>query len=380
MTIVLTGGGTGGHITPLLAVAKELKSLEPGVRIVYIGEQGSAFTELTADNPDIDEVRTVLAGKFRRYHGQSWLTRLLDVKTNLLNIRDLFYFLIGTVQSYLLLKRIKPQAAFLKGGFVGVPVGLAAAACKVPFVTHDSDVIPGLANRLVGRWARLHAVAGAAEEYAYPPAATRQVGVIVESHFSPVGAKQQDAFKQQIGAPTEARILLVTGGSSGAQRINEAIVTIADSLLSDYQDLLIVHQAGKGKSGCYGTYTHPRLEVLEFMRPMYAYTGAADVVVARASANTLAELGTQQKAVIAVPSQYLAGGHQLRNAEWLARHEAALTVVEQGDNLDATELDDAIRQLLDNAKQRQELAANLSTLTIPDAARQLAVILLDNSK
>lgn len=376
-TIVLTGGGTGGHITPLLAVASELKKANPSCRLVYIGEKGSQFADLTANHPAIDATHTIWAGKFRRYHGETWLERLLDLKTILLNTRDLFYFLIGTVQSLLLLRGIKPDAVFLKGGFVGVPVGLAAAAWDIRSVTHDSDTIPGLANRIVGRWAKIHAVAAEAKTYPYPIAKTKQVGVLVEEHFQDVSPTQQLEFKEMIQVPADSRVLLVTGGSSGAQRINEAVVRIAGQLLSDFPDLFVVHQAGKGKADCYGEYSHPRLRVTEFMRPMYAYTGAADVVVARASANTIAELGVQRKAVIVVANPYLADGHQVKNAQKLQAAGLAVSIPETGDGTDEKALDTAIRELLTDNKKRKHLADALHEHTPKDAAKQLAMILLD---
>src|SRR5690606_13564925 len=162
----------GGHISPLLAVAHELKKIEPDARLDYVGERGGKFKRLVLEDTSIDEARFILAGKFRRYHGESWLRRLLDVRTNLLNIRDALYTLIGFCQSVWLLLRRRPDVVFIKGGYVGVPIGLAAALLKVPFITHDSDAVPGLANRVVGRWARLHATGMPEKFYDYPPDGT----------------------------------------------------------------------------------------------------------------------------------------------------------------------------------------------------------------
>jgi UDP-N-acetylglucosamine--N-acetylmuramyl-(pentapeptide) pyrophosphoryl-undecaprenol N-acetylglucosamine transferase len=376
-TIILSGGGTGGHITPILAVAHELKQQDPSVRIIYVRERGNKFAEVTDASQVIDETRTIWAGKYRRYYGESTLQRLLDVKTNLLNIRDVFYFLIGTIQSWFLLGRLRPDAILLKGGFVGVPVGFAAAARHIPFVTHDSDAIPGLANRMVGRWAVRHAVAQEVAQYTYPQSRTEQVGVLLEPDFKEVSEAEQGAFNRQLGIDPSYRVLLVTGGSSGAQRLNEAVVKIVDKLLADYADLYVIHQVGKGKKGVYGTYTHPRLQVLEFMRPMFVYTGVSDVVVARSSGNTIAELGAQAKAVIAVPSPFLTGGHQIKNAEQLQAQGAAVVVSETAAGTDTAGLDASIRELLDNPARRQQLAATLHGMTITDAAHRLAAILLD---
>lgn len=375
-TIVLSGGGTGGHITPILAVAHELKKLDPTVKTIYIGEKHGKFKELTESHEAIDASYDIWAGKFRRYNGESWIKRLIDVRTNLLNIRDLFLFAFGSIQSFFLLRKLRPDIVFLKGGFVGVPVGIAAHLHKIPFMTHDSDALPGLANRIVGRWARTHAVAMPKEIYSYPQAKTVQVGVLVEPNFKPVTLETQVDMKQQIDVPSGATMLLITGGSSGAQNINIAVKTIANELLSGYPDLYIVHQAGKGKAGIYGAYSHDRLRVIEFMRPMYVYTGAADIVVSRASGNTIAELGTQGKAVIAVANPLLTGGHQVKNAEALQAAGAALIVTETAKATNVEELKLSIVRLLDNPGQRKQLGKTLQDVTLVNAAEKLAQLLL----
>lgn len=378
--IVLTGGGTGGHITPILAVAHEIKKLSPNARLIYIGEKGGKFDELTADSPDIDEVYAVRVGKLRRYHGESMLKRLLDVKTNALNVRDAFYVSIGVPQASRLLTKIKPDVVFLKGGFVGVPVGLAAAMKRIPIITHDSDALPGLANRLAGKWAVTHATALAPDLYPYPKHKVAPVGVLVEHTYKPVDQRQQEVFKQQIGVPVNKPLLLITGGSSGAQRINEAIRQGIDQLLTEMPELSVVHQVGKGNTGVYQGFQHDRLQVLEFLRPMYVYMGAADVVVTRSSANTLAELGVQGKAAIAVPSPYLANGHQLKNAEVLAEQGAAEVVYENSMYDSQHGLIAKIIELFQDSARRNQLAKNLQKQIIPDAAHRLAVLLLEQAE
>lgn len=171
----MTGGGSGGHITPILAVAHELKKLAPDTHIIYIGQQGDTFGTVVAEHELIDEVHTIAAGKFRRYHSEG-LKQLLDLKTMWLNLRDGFRVVKGLVQSYRLLGDLKPDMVFCKGGFVGVPVGLSAALRHIPYVTHDSDAIPGLANRVIAKWAALHAVALDPSLYPYPVERTVNVG------------------------------------------------------------------------------------------------------------------------------------------------------------------------------------------------------------
>jgi len=100
MKILLCGGGTGGHITPTLAIAHEIKKLSPDTETSYIGERGNKFVDLVQDDPNIDHVYKVYAGKLRRYHKQAWIERLLDVKTNVLNIRDVFRVGIGLLKAF----------------------------------------------------------------------------------------------------------------------------------------------------------------------------------------------------------------------------------------------------------------------------------------
>ena len=377
---LLSGGGTGGHITPILAVAHEIKRLDPKAHIIYVGERGGKFANLTEGQETIDEVRTVSAGKFRRYHGQSWLSRLLDIPTNLLNIRDILLIILGTLQSIYLLRKLRPEVVFLKGGFVGVPVGLAAALWKIPYVTHDSDALPGLANRIVSRWATYHATGMPAAFYSYPEVRTRHVGVLVSESYQPVSLRDQKQLKSELKIPNDARLLLVTGGSLGARRLNISMKHIVEKLLEDYPDLVIVHQVGKGNEKTHGSFAHSRLQVLEFLQPMYRYTGAADIVVTRAGANTLAELGVQGKACIVVPNPMLTGGHQLKNAEHLLAQDAVKVVDEASFKEGAGALDTSIRELLDNDAERVRLGKNLQAISISDAARTLAKLLAESKK
>jgi UDP-N-acetylglucosamine--N-acetylmuramyl-(pentapeptide) pyrophosphoryl-undecaprenol N-acetylglucosamine transferase len=378
--ILLTGGGTGGHITPILAVAHELKQLQPDAQLVYVGERHGKFAHILEGNTDIDHTQTIYAGKFRRYYGESWLRRFVDVQTLLLNIRDAVYLVLGLLQSLYLMRKLKPDVVFLKGGFVGVPMGLAAAFWHIPFVTHDSDSLPGLANRLVARWARYHATGMPPEFYQYPKDSMRYTGVLVSEDYQPMTAARQGEYKQQLHFPPDAPLLVLTGGSLGAGTINTGFRTIAEQLLQEYPQVRVVHQVGKGKAGVYSNFDNDRLAVLEFMKPMHVYMSAADVVITRAGATTLAELGILGKAAIVVPNPLLTGGHQLTNAKYLTDEDAVLVIDEGALQTDPTVLYRAIKQLLDNPARRQELGQNLQKLSIPDAAKQLAMLLLETGQ
>ncbi|CAN5666306.1 undecaprenyldiphospho-muramoylpentapeptide beta-N-acetylglucosaminyltransferase [soil metagenome] len=377
---MLTGGGTGGHITPLLAVARELKQLNPACYIVYVGDRNGKFAHITDNQPDLDESYTVLAGKFRRYHRQSLIARLADIRTNMLNIRDFFYFIGGTIQSLVMIKRVRPDLIFIKGGFVGVPVGLAAAFWRVPFVTHDSDIMPGLANRIVGRWARLHATGMPATFYNYSKAKTRHVGVRVNEVYKPVDSQLQREYKADLNIAGHSKVLFITGGSLGSRQINKTVSDIAAGLLERFSDLTILHQVGKGNEGCYGDFSHERLRVLPFVSGMHKYSGAADVIVSRGGANTLAEFGVQGKACIVIPRSFLPGGHQVKNALYLEEQGAIISVADQTLAEDPKQLYKSISSLLQDQPKRAELAKKLQSISIPDAATKVAKVLLEIGK
>ena len=207
MKIIVTGGGSGGHITPTLAVVHELKRLRPDAQITYIGQTGDPLLDVPQQDKNVSAVLSIRAGKFRRYHGAGW-RQLFDVETLYKNLRDVVLVLVGIGQSYKLLGKLRPDIIFIKGGFVGVPVGLAAAMRGIPFVTHDSDALPGLANRVIARWAKVHAVALPKEVYAhyYPAGKTVTVGVPVSHNFHRVSASEDKDWRAEVGLPTSGKV------------------------------------------------------------------------------------------------------------------------------------------------------------------------------
>lgn len=377
------GGGSGGHITPTIAVASEIKKQQSNTELEYILGRGDKLSDVVKEKDIFENVHHVFSGKFRRFHGGG-LLQFLDIPTTLKNIRDMFLVLIGFVQSVLLLQKLKPDALFIKGGFVGVPVGLAAALLKIPFVTHDSDAVPGLANRIIGRWAAKHAVAMPVEHYSYPKGRTTQVGNPVSDKYTLVTAALQKSYKESFGLPSDAQVVFVTGGGLGAHRLNMSVAALAKQLLGRHPQAVILHISGRGKEDeviqAYAkALNESELErvVLEpFVTDMYRYSGAADVSVVRAGANTLAELATQAKACIIVPNPQLTGGHQLKNAELLKERGAVTIVDDEAVSKNPELLLQQIEALLDSPQKRLELARNLHSTSFEDSAQQLAQIVL----
>lgn len=387
MIIVLTGAGSGGHITPILAVAKELKRQQPKAKLIYIGQAGDKLGDIPAHDPNIDQVFTVRAGKFRRYHGEG-IMQVLDLATLFKNIRDFFYVLIGLVQSRRLLKNLQPNIIFIKGGFVGVPVGLVAAQLKIPYITHDSDAVPGLANRIISRWAKLHTVALPEEVYNYPSNKTVTTGIPLQSDFEPVSDKLKQKYREELKIPANAKVLFIIGGGLGSKNINDAVADAVPHLLSEFSDLWVIHATGRAnQSDVSQQYAsklseleQKRLKIRDYIDDVYRYSGAADIVITRAGATNLAEFALQAKACVVIPSPFLAGGHQLKNAEYLAKRQAALVIDEKQLTDDPHRLAKQVSDLLKTPERRTTLAKELSHFAKPEATNELAQLILEQVK
>lgn len=343
--------------------------------------------DIPAQDPNIDAVYTVRAGKFRRYHGEG-LKQLLDLPTMFKNARDFFYVLIGFWQSRKLLKALQPDVLFIKGGFVGVPVGLAAASLHQPYITHDSDAIPGLANRIIARWATQHAVAMPKDIYRYPANKTVTTGVPLNKLFVPVTAALQQRYRKELDLPAGAKVLFIIGGGLGSQIINRAVSEAVPHLMHEYRDLYVIHGVGRANyddmEAIYNSSLTPaqqqRLRVFDFANDIYRYSGAADLIVTRAGATNLAEFAVQGKACVVIPSSFLTGGHQLKNTKYLEEQGAAAVITEEQLADDSNRLAKQVSDLLKQPEERAKLGAALHKFAKPHATSDLAVLLLSLAK
>ena len=378
--IMMVGGGSGGHLTPLLALAVEIKQRHPETRVTVVSQKRENLQEVVS-HASIDETYSISAGKFRRYHGESLLAHLKDVKTIALNIRDFFRFMRGIAEAWRLLGKERPTVILLKGGFVSVPVGIAARFRKITYVTHDSDAVPGLANRIVAKRATYNLTAMPATMYPYNQAKTLQVGVPLRPEFTFVTPDQQTAFRLKLGIPGSAQVLCCIGGGLGAQKLNHALAHISLDLLTMYPDLIILHVAGqKLYTETMQLYQRQlpqasleRVKVFDFYNNFFELSGAADIVVSRAGATSIAELAVQGKPSIIVPGAQLTGGQQLHNARALQQAEAAIIV----DENNTDELMRAVQGLLGSAEERAGYSAKFHALAFEQSTQKIVSVLFE---
>jgi UDP-N-acetylglucosamine--N-acetylmuramyl-(pentapeptide) pyrophosphoryl-undecaprenol N-acetylglucosamine transferase len=221
--------------------------------------------------------------------------------------------------------------------------------------------------------------------YDYPANKTVTVGVPHAPEFTHVSAKGIQRFRDGIGLGHYQRVLLAGGGGLGAQSINRALIACVPDLLGRYPDLAVVHISGrKEEVGVVNAYKSAlpskeqrRVVVKGFVTDLYRYSGAADVIITRAGATAMAEFASQAKACIVIPSPFLAGGHQLKNAKVLAATKAARMVNEDDLRADPLSLMAPVVDLLDHPGYAHELGAKLAELAKPDAAHQVAMLLLE---
>ncbi len=329
--LILTGGGTAGHVMPNLALAPVFRAA--GYEIAYIGSRG------------IEQELSVKAG-IRFLNVQSGkLRRYFSVE----NVIDVFRLLIGIFQSFILMLRLRPVCVFSKGGFVAVPVSVGAWLAGVPVVSHESDVSPGLANRIISRFARMNV-------YAFPETSryltsrkSRCVGIPVRPEiFSGERARGLRVCGWSPDGPDGALpVVLFMGGSQGAKFINDVVLEALPRLL---QFCRVVHLTGRGKlesakPGQISPELADRYRAFEFLNTeLPDVLAASDLAFCRSGANSIFEMLAIRKPMILVPLEKGSRGDQILNAESFKKQGWADVVRE--DDLNATVLVTTIRNAL----------------------------------
>lgn len=372
MKILLTGGGTGGHLIPLLGVVSELKKINnkasQGFATMEPANEEPEFlliTPASGFNKNISdagiEIKTIKAGKLRRYF--SWE-----------NFQDILKIPVGIVQSLYYVYKFKPDIVFSKGGFASVPPVIASWILRVPIVTHESDIVPGLANRIIARFASKILISFSAAEKYFDKNKVVLTGNPIRSDI--IQGSRENAlkfFKLSSDLPT----VLIFGGSQGAQKINELVLEILPNLVEKCQ---IIHQCGDknyeeilSDTRCpirhrvSGNFERYRLYpfINDEMKDAYAI---ADIVISRAGANSLAEIVALQKPNILIPLSTSANDHQRENAKFFSEKNATLIIDETINT--SQDLADAIFKLLSSKSLQTQMKQNLSEITPSQSASQ----------
>ncbi|MCL2449781.1 MAG: undecaprenyldiphospho-muramoylpentapeptide beta-N-acetylglucosaminyltransferase [Polyangiaceae bacterium] len=348
-TVIIAGGGTGGHVFPGVAVAEALEA--GGVEVVFCGtERGLEARVIPARGWRLErlDVSPMQGGGLRR------------VATGAVSAARATAMAIGTV------RRIRPRAVLGVGGYAAGPLCAAAAALGVPLAVLEPNSVVGLANRILAPFARRAYIAWDEAARAFRPRALRRFGVPLRRGFVP---RAYD--------PGRVPRVLVMGGSQGAQAINDALPAAVGRLTSNGLELEVVHQTGRGQledvRAAYAQANVPGATVVPFIDDVAGAIAGADLVVARAGAVTVAEITAIGRPAVLVPFPHAADDHQAKNAQALERLGAAVSVSQAQAG---SALGDALERLLSDEAVRRAMAHASRAQGRPDAARNVASDLL----
>lgn len=348
MRIAIAGGGTGGHIIPALAIADELKAAY-GAEILFIGTPRGLESRLVpqAGYP----LSMIEVGQLKNVSLVTKARTLIDLPLSVLRCRKL-------------LRQFRPNAVIGVGGYASGPAMGAAILARIPTLAFEPNAFPGLANRIVGKWVNAAAVN-------FAPAAkyfrnAQVTGIPVRGEF----------FHLEPRPAVAPPHLLVFGGSQGARIFNTYMPQIAASLLAAVPGLTILHQAGARQAeaalAAYRASGAPagRWQVYAFLDDMSRRFEAADLVLARSGASTVAELAAAGKPSVLVPFPQAADDHQRKNAEVLVEAGAARMMLES--ELTPERLQQALIRLLSNRRELEQMSEQARRLALPDATMRIA--------
>jgi len=318
MKILFTGGGTGGHIMPLIAVGREVKAKLPEADFYYIGPKDDCLT-MSQEN---FKTKAILSGKIRSYFS---FENVIDV---------LMKIPVSFIQSFFLLSTIKPNLVFSKGGTGSFPVTYCARVLKIPVFIHESDSYPGKSNKLTSKWAKKVFTS------------FQKTGFFNQNKIIVVGNPirkeilngNKEEAKRELSLELDKPVILITGGSQGSSPINEFIIGIINLLLEKYQ---VIHIAGPKKYRLVKIETDALLKdnssssnyhLYEFLNQVQLKNAllSCDLVISRAGAGSIFEIASLGKPSILIPLSTSANNHQSKNAYSYAKSGACI-VIEQED-------------------------------------------------
>ena len=350
MRILIAGGGTGGHVIPALAMARELKA-QYGAEVLFVGTARGIENRLVpqAGFP----LALVKVGALKNVGLLTRLRTLLDLPRAILNACKI-------------IRAFGPQVVVGVGGYASGPAMAAAILGRIPTLTFESNYVPGFANRVVGRRVSAAAVHFKETERYFRNA--RVVGVPVRPEFFSVAPRPANA------RPT----LLVFGGSQGAHAINQAVITAIAEVQRQVPDLHLIHQTGeRDYNEVQAAYTRAGIsaEVSAFIDNMPQAFAQSDLLVCRAGASTVAESAAAGKPAIFIPFPRAADDHQRRNAEAVAASWAASVILEA--ELTPQRLAQAITELFTDRERLRQMSEKARTLSHPNATKEVAQMIAE---
>lgn len=364
--IIISGGGTGGHIFPALSIADAIRSKHPGAKILFVGADNRMEMQRVPE-AGYDIVGLPIAG-FDRKH--LWK-----------NIKVLWLILKSRCMAKKIIKEFAPQTVVGVGGYASGPTLQMAASMNIPTIIQEQNSYAGVTNKLLAKKAKMICVAYEGMERFFPHEKLKLTGNPVRKSLLDMRANREAAIKK-MGLANDKRCVLIVGGSLGARSINESIIKNI-AIIKANSGIQFVWQTGKlyykeMLDRIDATGKPENLTITDFVANMADALSAADIVVSRAGAGSISEFALLGKAVILVPSPNVAEDHQTKNAMALVDKNAAIYVADA--NAD-TELLPTVIATVNNPERIAELEQNIAVMGKPNAAQEIAeeVIMLANA-
>lgn len=347
---ILSGGGTGGHIYPAIAIADELKRRQPNAEFLFVGAQGKMEME-KVPQAGYPIQGLWISGLQRK---QLWKNLLLPAK------------LVSSLwKAQRILKQFKPHVAIGTGGYASGPLMEMAARADIPYLLHEGNSLAGVANRLLAPYATTICTAYDGMERFFPKDKIVKTGNPVRANLVALKEDRNEAAAH-FGLDARKKTILVVGGSLGARRINQLIAKERDFFTA--KGWQVLWQCGSFYIEDYKQYNSEAVKVLPFIDRMdLAYT-LADVIISRAGCGLISELCLVGKPVLFIPSPNVAEDHQTKNAQALIDKDAALMLVES--ELD-TAFEKVFSNLMDSEDTQKKLGTNLKQLAMPQATQHI---------
>lgn len=361
--IIISGGGTGGHIFPAIAIANALKSISPNCEILFVGAEGRM------------EMEKVPAAGYKIVG-----LNISGIKRGsiLKNFALPFKVLSSVRKAMKLIESFKPDAVVGVGGYASGPLLYAAKLKNIPYLIQEQNSYAGITNKLLGKGAAKVCVAFDGMEEFFPADKILKTGNPVRKNIVDIVGKHH-AGAELLKLDPLKKTILVTGGSLGAGTLNKSIEKHLPEIIA--QDVQVIWQTGKFYyNGIIERLTaayHPNVCILEFLNKMDLAYAAADVIISRAGAGTIAELCLIEKPVILVPSPNVAEDHQTKNALALVKKDAAMMVNDR--SAEDTLVAEALKLLKDH-QRCETLSENIARMALPDADTIIAAEVLKLAK
>ena len=347
---ILSGGGTGGHIYPAIAIANELKSRFPDAEFLFVGAK---------DKMEMQKVPQ--AGYNIKGLWISGLQRRLTFDNALFPVK----LLSSLLKSRTIIKQFKPDVVIGTGGFASGPLLQVAAIAGIPTVIQEQNSFPGITNKLLSKKANKICVAYENLERFFPKEKMILTGNPVRQDLIDIESKREEAI-QYFNLDSSKKTVLVLGGSLGARRVNQLIEKELANMLS--QNVQVIWQCGKLYLEDYKKYNSANVQVVAFIERMDLVYAAADIVISRAGASSVSELCIVGKPVIFIPSPNVAEDHQTKNAQAIVDKKGALMLKESELESQFSLVFEVL--LKDQGKQNQ-LSENIKLLAMPEATKQI---------